>query len=133
MKEVNTAELIEILEDCGVNVTEKGISTADIDHFLSAELKYSEDELDPIYSIVCQEVMNQRPDLNCNNTGPMFRLLDGDEMVLEFEIVDAEFNQDGVVDLFIESPKGETSIKIESSGEILIDGLLERIEQAEEL
>lgn len=133
MKEVNKAELVEILEDCGVDVTEKGIRTADIDNFLSAELRYAEDELEPIYNIVCQELMNQRPDLTCNNVGPIFRILDGEETVGEFEIVDADLEHDGAVSLYVDSPKGEASVEINGSGEVHLEELLERIEQSEDL
>lgn len=131
MKEINKAELVEILEDYGVDVTEQGIRSADIDHFLSADLNYSDDELDPIYNIVCQEVMAQRPDLICSHNGPILKLVSGDEVVAEFEITDADFSQDGSVDLTAESVHGEAAIKIEDSGQISMEGFLERIEQAE--
>lgn len=133
MKEINKSELVEILEDCGVNVTERGIRTADIDNFLEAELRYSEDELEPIYHIVCQEIMSQRPDLTCSNVGPMFQVTDGEMVIGEFEIIDADIENNGAVNLFVDSPKGEASIAIDTSGEVSLDSLLERIEQSEDL
>jgi len=131
MKEINKSELVEILEDYGVDVAEHGIRTADIDNFLSAELSASEDELEPIYNIVCQEIMTQRPDLVCRHEGPQIKVVHDENVVTEFEIIDADFTQDGTVDLILESTHGDTAVVITDSGEVEMGTLLERIEQSE--
>ena len=134
MKEINKSELVEILEDCGVDVTEQGIRAADIDNFLSAELAEAlSDELEPLYSIVCQEVMEQRPDLGCTNTGPLFKVTQDGDPLMDFEVVDAELDRDGnSADFSITSSNGEAEISIDN-GIVSMDELLQRIEQAEHL
>ena len=70
MKEINKAELVEILEDYGVDVTGQGIRSADIDHFLSYIEEYG--KLD----VTRDEDMARARELR-KSYGALFRSEDG--------------------------------------------------------
>lgn len=131
MKEINKEELIDILEDCGVDIDSNGIKTSNIDQFLTADLDATQDELDPLYDIICQEIQNRRPDLSCSKDGAFINIHLDEKLLVKFEVEDIDIDGQEVT-MKVGSPFGEEIIHIEDSGAIEIDDLVERIEQAEE-
>lgn len=130
MKELDKDTLLAILEDLGIDTTKRGLSKSDIDEVLASDLEVIKDELDPLFEIICQEIQNARPDLKCVLDSHIFKILRHGEDIIDFEVKDADMGG-GDVTIFLVSPYGESTVHIDESGEVNMENLLEKIEQAE--